>query len=159
MRPVESDVKTNLILWRHAEAEPGSDDMARALTAKGHKQAAKMAQWLAARLPKETRLVASEAVRAHQTAAALNPRHDVDARLNPDRDPVDYLAVANWPDAGGTTVLVGHQPAIGRLAARLLAGIEADWSAKKGAIWWLQFRLRDGRPQTLLKTMMTPDQL
>jgi len=35
-----------LILWRHAEAEPGEPDDARALTGKGHKQAWKMAEWL-----------------------------------------------------------------------------------------------------------------
>ncbi len=39
----------DLILWRHAEAEkanPGSDDLTRALTAKGEKQATRMAAWL-----------------------------------------------------------------------------------------------------------------
>ena len=30
----------NLILWRHAEAEDGSNDLARALTSKGQRQAA-----------------------------------------------------------------------------------------------------------------------
>ena len=29
----------DLILWRHAEAEPGEPDLGRRLTAKGHKQA------------------------------------------------------------------------------------------------------------------------
>ncbi|WP_374354151.1 histidine phosphatase family protein [Chitinimonas sp.] len=153
-------LKTNLILWRHAEAETGDgNDLERWLTPKGQKQAAKMAQWLAARLPDGSRVIASAALRARQTASALTAAHEVDARLNPDASANDYLAVANWPDAGGTTVLVGHQPAIGRLAARLLSGLEADWSVKKGAVWWLQYRLRDGRPQTLLKTMMSPEQL
>ena len=36
----------NLILWRHAEAEDGADDLQRALTGKGRRQAARMAQWL-----------------------------------------------------------------------------------------------------------------
>ena len=35
-----------LILWRHAEAEDGSPDAARKLTAKGEKQAQKLARWL-----------------------------------------------------------------------------------------------------------------
>jgi len=152
-------MKMNLILWRHAEAEPGEDDLARWLTSKGQKQAAKMAQWLEARLPEATRIIASEAVRAHQTAAALNPQHQTDARLNPGVDVSNYLAVADWPDAGGSVVLIGHQPTIGRVAAKLLTGIEADWTVRKGAIWWLQYRLRDGRAQTVLRTMLTPEQL
>jgi len=44
----------NLILWRHAEAEiqrPGQDDIERELTAKGRRQARRVAKWLDARLP------------------------------------------------------------------------------------------------------------
>ncbi len=36
-----------LILWRHAQAEEGDDDLVRSLTAKGHKQARKMARFFA----------------------------------------------------------------------------------------------------------------
>ncbi|QNM97094.1 SixA phosphatase family protein [Chitinimonas koreensis] len=152
-------MKTNLILWRHAEAEAGEDDLARWLTARGQKQAARMADWLRERLPTRTRVIASEALRARQTAATLNPEHAVDRRLNPGAAASDYLAACDWPESDGTTVLVGHQPTIGRVAASLLAGIEADWTVRKGGIWWLQFRLRDGVPQTVLKTMLTPEQL
>lgn len=152
-------MKMNLILWRHAEAETQADDMARWLTSRGQKQAARMANWLAERLPTEARIIASQAVRARQTAAALNPNHLVDARLNPGASVADYLAVAQWPDAGGTVVLVGHQPSLGKLAASLLAGFEAEWSVKKGGIWWLQYRLRDGASQTVLKTILTPEQV
>ena len=35
----------DLILWRHAEAEPGEPDLGRRLTAKGHKQAERMGEW------------------------------------------------------------------------------------------------------------------
>jgi phosphohistidine phosphatase len=35
-----------LILWRHADAEPGVDDLERKLTAKGRKQAARVGGWL-----------------------------------------------------------------------------------------------------------------
>ena len=41
----------DLILWRHAEAEvaaPGQDDLQRALTPKGERQARRMAAWLSA---------------------------------------------------------------------------------------------------------------
>ncbi|PHV12731.1 SixA phosphatase family protein [Chitinimonas sp. BJB300] len=149
----------NLILWRHAEAEDGNDDIARRLTSRGHKQAAKIAAWLQTRLPADTYIIASEAVRARQTAAALYPNHAVDARLNPGTSVADHLAVAGWPSCRGNVVIVGHQPHLGRLAASLLAGFEADWSVKKGGIWWLQCRIRDEAKQTILKTIMTPDQL
>ena len=64
----------DLILWRHAEAEDGVPDGERALTKKGHKQAAAMAAWLKERLPKRVRILASPATRAQQTAAALEQR-------------------------------------------------------------------------------------
>ena len=46
-----------LILWRHAEAEEGTPDSTRKLTAKGKKQAQLMAEWLKPRLPEHTRII------------------------------------------------------------------------------------------------------
>lgn len=152
-------LKANLILWRHAEAEEGEDDLARPLTQRGHKHARKMAAWLQEQLSGKARIISSAALRARETAAALSDHALVDPRLNPDCNAASYLAAAGWPLATGTTVLVGHQPAIGRLAAYLLSGIEADWSARKGAIWWLQYRIRNEQPQTVLKAMLTPEQV
>ncbi|MDK2124098.1 SixA phosphatase family protein [Parachitinimonas caeni] len=149
----------DLILWRHADAEDGSDDLLRCLTPKGRKQAERMGAWLDERLSKDVRLIASQALRAQETAEGLSEHFKIDLRLNPDVPAANYLAVADWPHAGGQVVLVGHQPTIGRVASRLLTGLEADWSVKKGSIWWLQSRLRDGERQTVLKLLMTPDQL
>ena len=56
----------DLILWRHAEAEDGTDklpDEKRRLTARGEKQARLMAQWLNRHLPKKTRILVSPAER------------------------------------------------------------------------------------------------
>ena len=39
----------DLILWRHADAAQGGRDLERKLTARGSKQAARMAEWLVAR--------------------------------------------------------------------------------------------------------------
>ncbi len=36
----------DLLLWRHAEAEDGDDDLKRRLTARGEKQARTMATWI-----------------------------------------------------------------------------------------------------------------
>ena len=49
----------DLILWRHAEAEPGEPDLGRRLTAKGIQQAERMAAWLDGHLPATTRVLAS----------------------------------------------------------------------------------------------------
>ena len=64
----------DLILWRHAEAEEadvGADDLARALTPKGERQAERMAEWLNRRLAHSTRTLVSPALRCQQTAKAL----------------------------------------------------------------------------------------
>ncbi|MBU3697785.1 MAG: histidine phosphatase family protein, partial [Dechloromonas sp.] len=43
---------------------------------------------------------------------------------------------------------------LGRLASLLLAGQEADWSIKKGALWWLSNRTRRGETQTVLRAVL-----
>ena len=153
----------DLILWRHAQAVESSPDMERPLTPKGHKDAATVAQWLQARLPKHTRILASPSVRTCQTAQALSLPFERLLELGPDYGVADHLAAAGWPDAmpgrHGAVVLVGHQPTLGRLAALLLSGTEADWTIKKGALWWLTNRVREGGSQTILKAVIGPDLL
>jgi phosphohistidine phosphatase len=68
------------------------------------------------------------------------------------------LAAAGWPE-NGSVVVVGHQPTLGRVAALLLSGEEADWVIKKGAIWWFTNRVRGGEAQTVLRAVMAPDLL
>ena len=67
----ESDPRVDLILWRHAEAEPGEPDLGRRLTSKGLKQAERMGGWLDHQLPGSARILASPADRAQQTALGL----------------------------------------------------------------------------------------
>ena len=149
----------DLILWRHAEAEEGSDDMQRALTRRGQKQASAMATWLRKQLPDDFALLASEALRSQQTAALFAKSYEVMPALNPDASVEQVLAAIDWPRSGKTIVLVGHQPYIGRLAATLMSEQPLLWSVKKGAIWWLSHRERHGIEQVRLKAMMTPAML
>ena len=51
-------------------------------------------------------------------------------------------------------LVVGHQPTLGRTAALLLSGNEADWSVKKGSVWWFSNRSRLGETQTVLRAVM-----
>ena len=77
----------DLILWRHAEAkdlEAGQgdeDDMKRALTSRGEKQAARMAKWLDRQLPDATRVLVSPALRCEQTALALSRKYKIKPEL------------------------------------------------------------------------------
>ena len=128
----------DLILWRHADArdaegESVEEDLDRPLTPRGEKQARRMAEWLNRFLPDSSRILVSPALRARQTAQALGRK---------------LLAAARWPDSREPVLLVGHQPMLGQLAAYLMAGAATldapPWSVRKGAVWWLRHRERDG---------------
>jgi phosphohistidine phosphatase len=150
-----------LILWRHAEAEVGEPDLGRKLTARGEKQARKMAEWLHARLPDSARLLASPAARAQQTAQALadlaHRKFRTVEALAPGASVEDVLAAAEWPDGRKPVVIVGHQPTLGWVASQLLIGEPGDWAIKKGAVWWLQAREREGVAQVVLRAVANPD--
>jgi len=155
----------DLILWRHAEAEEAdgrTPDAERRLTARGEKQARKMANWLKDRLPEKTRILVSPARRTVQTAHALGLAYEIEPRVGVGADPADLIAAADWPEGAGkrsAVVIVGHQPTLGRLAALLLSGAEADWSIKKGAVWWFSSRERDSEAQTALRGVINPELL
>ena len=144
----------DLLLWRHAEAEEGPLDMQRRLTQRGEKQARQLARWLHQHMPKQLRILVSPAVRTQQTAAALDLPFETHRRLGPDAGAADLIAAAGWPDAPGATLIVGHQPALGQMAALLLSGTEADWTIKKGALWWFSNRVRQGETQTVLRAVV-----
>ncbi len=143
-----------LILWRHAEAEDpsGGGDMARALTRRGRKQAARMARWLRPRLSGEWLILASPSRRTLQTAKELDMPFEARDALAPGAGAAAILAEAGWPDASRSVVVVGHQPTLGEVAAQLLdAG--AGLAVRKGAIWW--FAARGG--EAVLKAVLDPE--
>lgn len=144
----------DLLLWRHAEAVDGSPDHTRALTERGQRQAARMAAWLRANQPKRLRVLVSPTTRTRQTAQAFTDDFEIVPALGPDGSVADLLAATGWPDEDRPCLIVGHQPALGRLAALLLAGSEAPWTIKKGALWWFTNRVRDGETQTVLRAAL-----
>lgn len=145
-----------LILWRHAEAEDGVPDNDRALTEKGRRQAERMAHFLAGRLPRNTRILVSPALRAQQTASALTRHFTTDPAVGTGAGAAGALAACGWPNASDA-LLVGHQPWLGELASLLMTGKADPWSMKKGAIWWFSHRKEDN--QTVLRLVIAPDQL
>lgn len=149
----------DIILWRHAEAEEGVPDPARALTGKGRQQAATMARWLKSHLPTDAKILVSPARRAQQTAQALGVAYETCAALAPQSDASEVLHAAGWPHGKRAVVMVGHQPTLGQLAALLLTGSNADWAIKKGAVWWLTNRGIQGESQARLEAVMAPSLL
>jgi phosphohistidine phosphatase len=146
-----------LILWRHAEAVDTLPDATRRLSSRGERQAAQMANWLKPRLPKQTRILVSPATRCQQTAQALGLDFETSRLLSTDNSVADLIAASEWPTGGGAALIVGHQPTLGQFAALLLSGQEADWTVKKGAVWWFSNRVRDGETQTVLRTCLGTD--
>jgi phosphohistidine phosphatase len=144
----------DLLLWRHAEAEDGDDDLKRRLTERGEKQARAMGAWIRDHQPKDMRIIVSPAIRTQQTAEALKLPFETIRKIGPEACVSELIAACGWPDAQGSVLIVGHQPSLGRLAALLLAGHEAEWSIKKGALWWLSNRVRRNETQTVLRAMI-----
>jgi phosphohistidine phosphatase len=147
----------DLILWRHAEAEPGEPDLGRRLTAKGIKQAERMAIWLDSHLPDTCRILVSPADRAQQTALALKRKFRTVPELAPGASVSTVLAAAGWPDAREPALVVGHQPTLGEVAAFLLSEQDDSWSVRKGAVWWLSNRVRENSTAVVVRVVIGPD--
>lgn len=147
----------DLILWRHAEAEDGIPDATRKLTEKGLKQAQKMARWLEPKLPKDTRIIVSPAMRTQQTASALTAHFETNDQIGTGTTPHRVLNTVAWPEAKETVLVVGHQPILGKIISLLLQGDEAGFSVRKGSIWWFSYRQKDEREGIILRAVMTPE--
>lgn len=128
----------DLILWRHAEAEDGAPDAARKLTGRGRDQARSVAAWLKPRLPKRCEILVSPASRTQETVAALGLRFATSAEVGTSATAEEVIVASGWPARSRAVLVVGHQPTLGRVAATLLSGVEADWHFAKGAVWWLR---------------------
>jgi phosphohistidine phosphatase len=151
----------DLILWRHAEAEDGHGkaDAERELTRRGRKQAERVARWLRPLLDERCRILCSPAKRTLQTVAALERDFEESAAVGLDASASSILGIAGWPRADRSVLVVGHQPTLGQVAARLLGGTHGDVSIRKGAVWWFTVRTRDGVRETTLKAVLDPDLL
>ena len=152
----------DLILWRHAEAEEpaeGGNDLERSLTQRGEKQAARVAAWLDRHLPEGARVLCSPARRCAQTALALGRKFKLRTELGPQGTAGDLLELVRWPHGKVTVLVVGHQPTLGQVAALLLGIPAQECAIRKGAVWWLRSRDREGQGQVVLLTAQSPDML
>jgi phosphohistidine phosphatase len=149
----------DLILWRHADSKDAAGPIAdadRELTTQGLRQAEHVAEWLRSQPLRKVVVLSSPAKRAVQTAKTLRLPVEIKSKLGIGAGTSDLLSAAGWPDRPGAVILVSHQPALGRLASLLLAGTEADWTIKKGAVWWFTNRVRRDETQTVLRAVKCP---
>ena len=152
----------DLIFWRHAEAfeaEGGADDMSRALTPRGERQATRMAHWLDRQLPEGVRILSSPAKRAEQTVIALGRKYKIRDELSPQRQPDQVLELVQWPNNKNSVLIVGHQPFLGQTIARLLQLPSGECSVRKGAVWWLRSRQKEEEQQTVLISVQAAEML
>jgi phosphohistidine phosphatase len=124
-----------LILLRHASAENGDVDRARALSAEGRAEAARTASalvQLAGRGFRPELLLCSPARRARETLEALQAALGAAGRV--EQDEALYLASAGrllsrlqaLPDRESQVLLVGHNPGLAELAQLLVERGAAD---------------------------------
>lgn len=152
----------DLILWRHADADDWADDgddLARVLTPRGLKQAARVATWLDRQLPEGTRVLCSPARRCEQTANALGRKYKLRPELAPDGTIDALLEAVQWPHSKQAVLVVGHQPMLGAVISHLLPFSVDTCPVRKGSVWWLRTRERDGHAQTVLVAVQSPDTL
>ena len=115
------------MILRHAKADrpTGVADVDRPLTGRGHADAAAAGAWLASRGYPPDVVLCSPAKRTRQTwhgvALALSGAPDV--RYEPDlyAGGVDAVLslIASVPGSAGTVLVVGHNPTVSMLSARL----------------------------------------
>lgn len=147
----------DLILWRHADAEDarGGDDLARALTPLGRRQAERMAAWLRPQLPAGARILASPARRCQETVAALSLPATTVAAIAPGASAEALLDAAGWPDGDGAVVIVGHQPTLGEAVALALDEPGGRSLAKAGVVW---LRREPGAARAEIRVQQAPDE-
>lgn len=159
---MDHDTSTDLILWRHAQAVDATtdiEDLKRPLTQQGEEQAREMAGWLKRHLPPDVRILVSPALRTRQTVLRLTKnRYTIEPALAPDTSVQALLKACHWPQGGKPVLVVGHQPTLGMVVQQLL-GMHMPCAIKKGAVWWLQHRVREGESQIILKAVQNPRML
>lgn len=151
----------DLILWRHAEAEPHAAegdvaaDLRRALTPKGKRHAARVGAWLHRQLPDDVRVLSSPAKRCVQTVEALGRNYKLVEALAPDSSAEAIIEAAGWPEHRQPALIVGHQPLLGQIASTVLCGGKQDWRIRKAGVFWITHKSSDGMPY--VKLVVGPD--
>jgi phosphohistidine phosphatase len=89
----------------------------------------------------------------------LGRKYKIRAELGPDALSVQLLELVQWPVNKLPILVIGHQPVLGQTIAYLLGLQDNDCAVKKGAVWWLRTREREGGSQTVVVTVQSPEVL
>ena len=160
-----------LLVIRHAIAEDREafartekDDARRPLTKEGRRKMARASRGLRVLVPELARIVTSPADRARETAEIVAATYrcapPIEAAvLAPDSDAapvIDWLALHK----GDRVAVVGHEPQLGLLVARLLSGRERSFvQLKKGAVCLLDLGDEPQAGSATLLWALQPGQL
>jgi len=149
-----------LILWRHAEAEPHTEDAVsdqlRALTPKGARHASRVGAWLDRQLPAGCRILSSPATRCVQTVEALGRKFSTVDALNTHSSAEAILDACGWPRQKTPVVVVGHNPLLGQVAALIFSGVAHEWKIRKGSVLWIA-RKGEEDPAPFIRLAVGPD--
>lgn len=166
-----------LLLLRHGIAEersPERSDGGRALTDRGRQRTRAVLRKVLGLGLQVQRIVSSPLVRASQTAeiavaVGLAPSLELAESLAPGGDPLPLVQA--WLASGrtggpvtGRLMLVGHEPDLGLLAARLIGAGAGSITLRKAGLALLAFPPGDGGPdaplvQASLRLLLTPRSL
>lgn len=118
-----------LILLRHAEAQPatGDDDRDRPLSPRGEQEALAAGRWLASHGARPDRVLCSPALRTRRTAELAMRALAPDAAIGLaaevyEATPGELLALLDQHADARCVMLVGHNPGVERLVALLVEG-------------------------------------
>ena len=103
-------------------------------------------------------MLCSPARRTIQTADALGRKFKLRDELAPNGTADRLIELVRWPLAKPTFVVIGHQPMLGQVIAKLMGLHDSECPVKKGAVWWLQHRRNDdGSLRVQVAAVMSPD--
>ena len=138
-----------ILLCRHAHADPGTDDPARALSAIGQAQARRAGDWLSQNLNTPIKLLCSPSVRTQQSADLLAEKLVITSRANVEG--IYEGSVATLLEVldthSGDVMLVGHNPGFEALLAFLCTGQSGSFRGMSpGSIAWMSLQSGDLSP-------------
>lgn len=159
--------RKELLLLRHGiavERAPGVDDAGRSLTGRGRSRTRAVLEHARLLGLEAGRLISSPLLRARQTAeiavaCGLAPHLELSDALAPAADPLPLLITWGGREPRGTTdtdrlLLVGHEPDLSSLAARLIGAPAGAIHLRKAGLLLLRFsrEVPDGAELRLLLT-------
>jgi phosphohistidine phosphatase len=88
---------------------------------------------------------------------ALGRRYKLREELSPYGQAQEVLDLVQWPVAKGAVMVVGHQPYLGQVVAKLFDMEPGECSIKKASVWWIKTKAHESVLQTSLHAVQSAD--